>query len=326
MFEWMRGRAEIILIALFVAALAVGAVLIAGNQTSTILSRVGGPIGGAGADPGGTRAPEASAPASTTGTAEGGRAGPAGAEIPTLLIVRTGTLELVVTDLAEAIAAADSAVTRAGGYVSASTRTAGTDDSSAQATYRIPSAAWDRTLAVLHARAEEVKAEEIKTEEVTGQVVDLTARISNLHATEAALQAIMGRATKIRDVLEVQAQLTTTRGEIEQLVAQKDTLADRASFGSLGVTFSLPVRPKPTVTPAPTKGWDPGTDVAGATGKLVRIGQRATSAGIWLAIVGLPVVIGGTILLVLGWQVFRLGRWTLGRRSRTAPGDEPLGA
>src|SRR4029453_8093763 len=137
------------------------------------------------------------------------------APIPALLIVRTGTLDLEVTDLAQAIAVADSAVTRAGGYVSASTGTVTADDSTTPATYRIPSAAWDATLGALHGLAREVRAEEIKTEEVTGQVVDLTARISNLRATEAAVQSIMAKATKIKDVLDVQAQRTTTRGEIE---------------------------------------------------------------------------------------------------------------
>jgi len=239
----------------------------------------------------------------------------AAAPIPALLIVRTGTLDLEVTDLAQAIAAADDAVTRSGGYVSASTRTVTTDDSTTRATYRIPSAAWDATLGALHALAREVKAEEIRTEEVTGQVVDLTARISNLRATEAAFQAIMAKATKIKDVLDVQAQLTTTRGEIERLVAEKASLEKQASFGSLAVTFGLPVQPKPPATPKPVKAWDPGTDAANATAKLVRIGQRATSVGIWLAIIGLPVAFAAVFLLVLGWQVVRLGRWMLARRS-----------
>jgi Domain of unknown function (DUF4349) len=217
------------------------AVLTMGSQTSRILSTVGAPVGGYE----GAAAPEWPAPAPTEVPAAGGQAVTAAAPIPALLIVRTGTLDLEVTDLAQAIAVADSAVTRAGGYVSASTRTVTADDSTTRATYRIPSAAWDATLGALHGLAREVRAEEIKTEEVTGQVVDLTARISNLRATEAAVQSIMAKATKIKDVLDVQAQLTTTRGEIERLVAEKGSLEKQASFGSLAVTFGLPVQPKP---------------------------------------------------------------------------------
>ena len=50
---------------------------------------------------------------------------------------------------------------------------------------------------------------------MTGQVVDLEARIRNLRASETALQGIAAKAIKISDVLEVQAQLTAVRGEIE---------------------------------------------------------------------------------------------------------------
>ena len=312
MVDSTPSRASYLLVGLLVAGICVMAVMAFGSQTSLILSTVGNSVGGSTID--GAARPIDPAPVATPGpTLAGGGTGLTAAEAPALLIVRTGTLDLEVTDLAASIATADAAVIRAGGYVSASTRAATKEDATAEATYRIPSARWDDTLAALRAAAGTVKAEEIKTEEVTGQVVDLAARISNLRATEAALQAIMAKATKIKDVLEVQDQLTTTRGEIERLVAQKAALADRASFGSLSVTFRLPVPPKPTVTPAPTKGWDPTTDVENATGKLVRIGQRTTSVGIWVAIVGLPIVIAGAVLLLLGWQAVRVARWMLGR-------------
>jgi hypothetical protein len=181
-------------------------------------------------------------------------------------------------------------------------------------TYRIPSAAWESTLAALHALAATVVSEQITTEEVTGQVVDLTARIANLRATEAALQAIMARAMKITDVLDVQEQLTTTRGEIEKLVADKEHLEDRAAYGNLAVTYRLPVAPSPTATPVPAKGWDPADDVARASGKLLRIGQTTTSVGIWLTIIGLPLAIGGLIILFVSWQLHRLTRWLIRRR------------
>ena len=59
--------------------------------------------------------------------------------------------------------------------------------------------------------AGETRHLQVQTQAVTGQVVDLGARITNLRATEAALQAIMIQATKIPDVLEVQGKLTEVR-------------------------------------------------------------------------------------------------------------------
>ena len=52
----------------------------------------------------------------------------------------------------------------------------------------------------------------------------------NLRASEIALQGIAAKAIRISDVLEVQAQLTETRGQIETLTAQLKDLNDRAGY------------------------------------------------------------------------------------------------
>jgi hypothetical protein len=306
-------------VTLLVVALLIGGTILVGavftgGQGSKVLSTVGGAV--ISQSGGGTDTDEGSA---TTGggSAGGGSRGEVAdtaAIVPTLLIVRTGDLTIQVTDLAVALSNGEAAVIGAGGYISASSRTADGGRDTAQVTYRIPSATWGQTLAALRALAATVVSEQVKTEEVTGQVVDLTARIANLRATEAALQAIMSKATKIADVLDVQEQLTATRGEIEKLVADKEHLEDRAAYGNLAVTYRLPAVPSPTATPVPAKGWDPADDVARASGKLVRIGQTTTSVGIWLTIVGLPLAIGGLILLFVSWQLYRLMRWLIRRR------------
>ena len=292
-----------------------------GGSVSTVLSKVGAAVDMSGAGQDTTGSGSSSGDQDGTGggptgrgTGSAGQVADAGVVLPSLLIIRTGELTLQVQDLAAAVRDGDATVTRAGGYISGSSQSGVGGDETAQATYRIPSAAWQPTLAALHRLASTVVSESIKTDEVSGQVVDLTARIANLRATEAALQAIMARAAKISDVLDVQSQLTTTRGEIERLVASKANLLDQASFGSLGVTYSLPVVPTPRATPIPARGWDPADDVSAASDKLVRIGQTTTSIGIWLAIVGLPIVIGAAILLFGAWQVYRLARWLVRRR------------
>jgi hypothetical protein len=298
--------------ALILLVLIIGSVFL-GGQTSTILSTVGSSVGNETGNVGSGVDTTAGDPAANTGGSTGGPvvADAAGGP-PALLIVRTGTLELEVASLSSTVAAAGNVVASAGGYVSGSEESAAGDDARASVEYRIPAAAWDATLAGIRGVATTVLHQQVGTEEVTGQVVDLGARIANLRATEAALQAIMAKATKISDVLDVQKQLSATRGEIERLVADKTQLEGRAAYGSLKVTFNLPA---PAAVTTAAKGWDPGTDVDRATGKLIAIGERATSAGIFLAIVGLPVLIVGAVLLLIAWQLHRLARWLLGRRT-----------
>ena len=312
-------KLTIAVITLLVVGTILTSVVFLGGRTSTILSTVGGAAlpGGGQKDSTADQDPAAgTGSGSSSGSGSGGEAkvADAAATIPTLLIVRTGDLQLEVRGLDDAVRGADAAVLQAGGYISDSTRVTKAGNESATVTYRIPSARWDATLEAIHGLAAKVDTERIMTEEVSGQVVDLTARIANLRSTEAALQAIMAKAAKISDVLDVQRQLTTTRGEIEQLVAKKQQLEDQASFGSLAVKFHLPIVPAPEATPKPVAGWNPGSDVERATAKLVRIGQTSTSIGIWLAIVGLPLLIGAVLVAFACWQAYRLARWVLRRR------------
>ncbi len=235
-----------------------------------------------------------------------------------LLVVKTGSLALQVKTLDEALSAASTTVASHGGYISGSQRSGDGDKATASATYRIPAAAWDVTLTSLRGLAGKVLSEQTQTEEVTGQVIDLGARITNLEATETALQAIMAKAIKISDVLAVQEQLTQVRGEVEQLTAQKKHLEEQAAYGTLTATYSL--QPAAAVTAA-QKGYDPAMEIDHAVASLVGIGQALASAGIWFAIVWLPVLVA---LAIIGLIAFIIGRrvrryWRRGESSAIAP-------
>lgn len=230
------------------------------------------------------------------------------------LIVRTGQLDLEVADLEAALAAAESAVAASGGYVAASQRSGDGERASATVTYRIPVERWEATLAALRAVGETVLAEQTASEEVTSQVVDLGARLANLRATEAALQAIMAKAVKIPDVLEVQAQLSSVRQEIEQLTAQKVSLEARAALATLTVGFALP--PIVAVTQV-QEGWDPAAEIDRAAATLVGLGQGLLNAAIWVAIVVLPLAL--LVGLVIG------AAWLVARRLRPRVPAAPVG-
>jgi hypothetical protein len=218
------------------------------------------------------------------------------------LIVRSGQLNLEVAVLDDALAAAEQAVVAAGGYVAASQRQGDDENAGAFVTFRIPVERWDSTLATLRKVGAKVLLEQTGSEEVTSQVVDLGARLVNLRATESALQAIMAKATKIPDILEVQAQLTGVRGEIEQLTAQKQSLEERAALATLTVGFSLP--PIVAVTQV-QEGWDPAAEVDRAAATLVGLGQGVANAAIWAAIVLLPLAVVAGLLVAAAWLVAR---------------------
>ncbi len=318
----LRALAAIAGVALVVAACA-------GASSEQVLSTVGNSVG-AGTGSAGRGALPAGAPelGAYPGTVQvGGVSGPAMAPdasaAPSLAdggtatafkddakVVKTGSLTLEVKALDDALAAARTAIVGLGGYVSGSDESNDGDRTRATIVYRIPAARWDDALAALRHLATKVVGERTNAVEVTSQVIDLDARVRNLRATEAALQAIMAKATKISDILDVQQQLTEVRGQIEQLSTEQAHLVDQAALGTLAVDFSVPVAAVTTTR----EGWDPGAEVDRAVAGLVGIGQGIASFGIWLGIVVLPVVVVLLILGALAWAAAR--RMGLGRGGR----------
>jgi hypothetical protein len=165
----------------------------------------------------------------------------------------------------------------------------------------------------LRGLAQEVLAEHSSTEDVSAKVVDLGARINNLQATERALQAIMDRAGAIQDVLAVQSELTTVRGQIEELSAEKAHLEEQAAFSTLEVTFTI--KP-PNPVNVEQAGFDPRRGRAGV-GAARRIRQDLATRGIWFGIVWLPVLAFLGILGGIGYLVVR-------RMRRASPGPTAI--
>ena len=290
------------LIPLILIALALGAC--GSGASAPNLSAIGDSSGGSGGGPSAAPAPASG----TDGFVNGSNAIGARDDAK---IVRTGVIELEVTDVPQALRAARDAIVGLGGYVGASNTSNYQDRPSAQITYRIPVGSWEAALDALrnlNGLTSKVVTENTEAVEVTGQVVDLDARIRNLRASETALQDIAAKATKIGDVLEVEARLTDVRGQIEQLTAQLMDLNDRAGYATLTASFNSPI----IAVEAANKGWEPATTVDEAAASLISIAQALATAGIWFLIVWLPVLLVlGLVVAVFVWLGRRAG---LGRR------------
>jgi len=240
---------------------------------------------------------------------------PPGAPRDDLKVVYTGSLQLVVADLQQALARGRAAVAAVGGYIGASEESNADDRAVATITYRIPATRWEAVIADLRGLATKVVFEQTQATEVGNQIVDLEARLRNLRASEAALVEIAKGTGKISDLLLVEEQLTQVRGQVEQLDAQRAQLEDQVSYGTLVTTYGTEI----VAVQETAKGWDPADDVDGALATLIGMGQAIVSTGIWFAIVWLPLLL---VLLVI-LLVIRFGFRRLApkpRRRRRGPG------
>jgi hypothetical protein len=239
---------------------------------------------------------------------------------PGNLLIKTGTLSMQVDKIDPAVADASVKIAALGGYVAGSERSGDGTAEQASITFRIPAARWDDALVTLRGLATKIVNEHTSSDDVTGQVVDLGARIKNLQATEAAVQAIMDRATGIDDVLTVQAELTKIRGQIEELAAQKSGLEGQAAYSTLTVTFSLKPKAEPTPAILVEDQWDAGEQINSASASLVGVLQALATAGIWFGIVWLPILLMIGLIVGIGVSIYR--RYSSGPGG--GPGDAPV--
>jgi hypothetical protein len=313
-----RPRSRLLHLLLPVAVLAM--LLAACGGTSSILSNVGSAVdssGENGAVPqaaAASEAPAAEAPADTSGQLPNKSGGqPPSAPRDDLKIVYTGSLDLVVDDLQASLAKAKTAVLATGGYIGASQEANDGDRSVATITYRVPASRWEDALASLRGLATEVVGEQTQATEVGGQLVDIEARLRNLRASEQVLVDIAKGTGKVTDLLEVEARIADVRGQIEQLDGQRLQLQDQVAYGTLVTTFGTEI----VQVQEAKQGWDPTSDVDGATATLIGAGQAIVSGAIWFGIVWLPVIL---VVLVIAL----IARWAFRRFSPKAAPADPI--
>ena len=155
------------------------------------------------------------------------------------MIARTASLSLVAKDFASVEAAVKAIVSRHSGYIGElNTSTPPDAAKTLSATLRVPSARLEPALAELKqlGRADQESQAGV---EVTKQYVDLAARLKNSRATEERLLGVLRNNTgKVKDVLEVENEISRVRGEIEEMEADQRALQSRVDFATITLSVT----------------------------------------------------------------------------------------
>ena len=228
------------------------------------------------------------------------------------IILKNGTLSIISEDPSAAINDITLMAESWGGWVVSSnvnnfTNSAGEQATRGIITVRVPADRLTESMETIKQAAISVNAENITGSDVTQEYVDIASRLRNLQASEEQLQILMNRAETVEDILAIQQQLTTIRGDIESLQARINYFDEASAFSSLTVDVNPP---SPGVLATQSSGWNPGETVENAVGALVRLLQFTVDFGISALILGLP------FLLVIGLPL----RWFWRRyKNRSKP-------
>jgi len=183
---------------------------------------------------------EASAPTGLKGVVP---QAPPPAVVPARDIVKTASLTLNTPDPAGVADKATAIISNAGGRVDQRSDRTGF---SSTLKVRVPAAALDAALNSIKALGT-VQALEVKTDDVTGQRVDLDARITALTTSVDRLLAIMRDAEDPEALIKAESELSKRQADLQSLQAQRDTLRDQITYSSIDVDLDAdhPIGPAP---------------------------------------------------------------------------------
>jgi hypothetical protein len=194
------------------------------------------------------------------------------------MIIANINLGLSVEDVLAASRSVESIAERYGGFVSNANVRNSDKAREGTITVRVPHQRLTEALADLRGVGQKVIDESRGTEDVTEEYTDVESNLRNLRATETQLIGIMEKSTRIEDVLRVQREVTSIRGQIERLEGRRRALENRSDLAT------ITMRLIEGASPNPRTGWNGAEVAAQAIAALGVIGQQLATLLIWLVV------------------------------------------
>jgi len=214
------------------------------------------------------------------------------------MVIKTGSLSVVVNDIRKSVKDIVTYVEGKGGFLVTSNVSKSGIDLSGNVTVRVPSASLETTIEYVKAMGE-VADEHIDGRDITEEYVDLESKLGNLRATETQFLAIMKMAVKIEDVLAVQKELSYVRENIEMTEGRIKYLKESVDLSSLTIYLST----NPSTLPVIDKQdeWKPFAVFKEALRSLLDTGKEVLNATIWFGVY-LPVIV---VIFLVVWGIKR---------------------
>jgi len=212
------------------------------------------------------------------------------------MIERTASLSMTVKEMDAVRAALEDIEKRHHGYF-AELHTEGQSEAgrTLTASLRVPVGELDATLGELR-NIGHVDEEKQGGEEVSQQHVDLYARRQNARNTEKRLTDLLTkRADKLKDVLDVERELASTREEIERMEAQLRNMENQVRYALIDLKLREEYKPVLNLAPPATgtrlrnalvDGYH--SAVESALGLVLFLFQQGPSVIFWLLLLFFP--------------------------------------
>ncbi|HYP41121.1 MAG TPA: DUF4349 domain-containing protein [Chloroflexia bacterium] len=179
------------------------------------------------------------------------------------MIIGTGTLQLKVKDVSNALNEVRSVAGGHGGYISQSDSRQEGDYTVATLTLQVPAREFDNVVSKLRQVGVKTLSENVSSSDVTEEYTDLQSQLRNLQATETRMLALQAKAVELEDILTLDRELRQIQGEIERIQGRVNFLSKRSEMSTIAVSLYPEIAPIEPMT-VTEEGWDPARTAAQA--------------------------------------------------------------
>ncbi len=201
----------------------------------------------------------------------------AGGGVDDRKIVMTGSLNLEVADVNKSLDEIAAIAGQYNGYVVSSNQRGDDDNPSGYISIRVPADKFNDVLQKLKTLATKVTYENTSSQDVTEQYQDLKAQLKNYEATEAQYLELLKKAESVKDILEVQRELSNVRGSIERTKGRIQYLERTSDMSLINIQM---IKSKPIGQST----WDVGGIFKSAVDGLIVFSKVLLGILIWVLV------------------------------------------
>jgi hypothetical protein len=182
-------------------------------------------------------------------------------------IIKTADVRFQVEKLGEGVEAIKRNVKSAGGYITSSNQSRESTQITTSFTIRVPIVKFDSLLNGIMEASVYTDYKNINAQDVTEEYVDIEARIKTKKALEQRYLELLKQAKNVKEILEVEEQLSKIREEIEAKEGRMKYLNDQVAYSTitLAIYQNLEIADRPDL-PFYTKIWN---NIKGGLGAFV---------------------------------------------------------
>jgi len=152
-------------------------------------------------------------------------------------IIKNATIRIRVKEFQVAGSQIEEIIKRQGGYFSSQTESHTSDSRENHAVIRVGNEKFDALVIELVSIAERVDSKNTSVDDVTGQFVDIQARLKVKKETESRFYEILKQARTVSDILEVQGKINEIREEIDAAEGRLQLLSDQVTFSTVNLEY-----------------------------------------------------------------------------------------